>query len=77
MNPKPWNKPQPSSDENQNNDGASAAGEVVGGVVEGVGEVVGGSLEAAGGCAEGCGGCAAAVLIALFAAAGTAMAVVM
>ena len=80
MNPKPWNKPQP-GDDGQNNDAGNTAGnivegagEIVGGAMDAVGSIAGGSLEAAGGCAEGCGGCSAAILIALFATAGTAMA---
>ena len=47
-----------------------AAGEVAGSAIEGAGS----ALEAAGGCAEGCGGCSLAVLVTLFAAAGSAMA---
>jgi len=77
-NPKPWNRPQ-SGDENQNNnaaaDGGSAAGEIVGGALEATGEIVGGALEVAGGCLDGCSGCSIAILITLFATAGTAMAV--
>jgi hypothetical protein len=47
---------------------AGGAIEVAGGVLEGAGEA------AAGGCAEGCGGCSLAVLVTLFATAGTALA---
>lgn len=50
---------------------ASGAAEVAGSVVEGAGSV----LEGAGSLAEGCGGCSLAVLLALFAFAGTAAAV--
>ena len=81
---KPWNIPQPQPDDGTN-DGTSPGGkmvegaaEVVGGVVEGAAEVAGAGLEVAGGClggvADGCGGCSLAILITLFAAAGSAMA---
>ena len=47
-------------------------------VLNGIADVASGTLEAAGnvagGCAEGCGGCSLAVLLMLFASAGTAMA---
>jgi hypothetical protein len=74
--PKPWHKPQP-GDENDNSSAADAgsnAANIIGGVAEGAGEIAGGALEVAGGCADGCGGCSLAILITLFAAGGTAMA---
>ena len=49
-------------------------GNVAAGAIEGAGEVAGAAIEGAGGCADGCGGCSLALLITLFAAAGTAMA---
>src|SRR5262245_26215931 len=52
-----------------------AVGNVAGGAIEAAGEVAGGALEAAGGCADGCGGCSLALLVTLFAAASTAMAI--
>lgn len=53
---------------------AEVAGAVAGGAIEAAGEVAGGAIEiAAGGCAEGCSGCSLAVLVLLFAAAGSAM----
>jgi hypothetical protein len=80
---KPWNKPQ-DDHEKQNVDilgdgglvdsaGAdiiSAASNAGGSVVEGAGA----ALDVAGGCADGCAGCSLAILVTLFAAAGTAMA---
>ncbi len=52
-----------------------AGAEVVSAGAEIAGEIAGGAAETAGGCLEGCGGCAAAMLLMLFGAAGTALAV--
>src|SRR5688572_27836500 len=49
-------------------------GSVAAGAIEGAGSAAGAALEGAGGCADGCGGCSLAILVTLFAAAGTAMA---
>ncbi len=53
-----------------------AAGDVVAGGAEVVGEVASGALEGIGAVAEGCGSCSLAVLVMLFAAVGTAFALV-
>ena len=59
----------------------SGAGDLAAGAIEGAGELAGaaiegagGALEVAGGCAEGCGGCSLALLVLMFAAAGSALA---
>ena len=84
--PKPWHKPQPGDD--GNNSTAADAGNALGGLAEGAADVAGGALEAtgsvadaaggvlegAGGCLDGCSGCSLAILVTLFAAAGTATA---
>ena len=58
------------------------AGDLAAGAIEGAGEVAGAAIEGAGsalevasGCADGCSGCSLALLVTLFAAAGTAMAI--
>lgn len=74
--PKPWHKPSPPAD-GGTADAGSAAGNLVDGAAEVAGgalEVAGGALDVAGGCLDGCSGCSLAILVTLFAAAGTAMA---
>jgi hypothetical protein len=51
-------------------DAAGTAADAAGSALEGAGS----AFDAAGGCLEGCGSCSLAVLLMLFAAAGTAMA---
>lgn len=56
----------------------SAALDAAGTVADAAGialEGAGSAIDAAGGCAEGCGGCSLAILVTLFAAAGTAVAI--
>jgi hypothetical protein len=52
-------------------DAAGTVADAAGSALEGAGS----ALEAAGGCADGCGGCSLAILVTLFAAAGTAVAI--
>lgn len=81
--PKPWNVPQPPPEDQNTQSGSTAgniiegAGELASGALEAVGSVAEGAgslLEGAGGCLDGCSGCSLAILITLFATAGTAMA---
>jgi hypothetical protein len=51
-------------------DAAGSVADAAGSALEGAGS----ALEAAGGCLDGCGGCSLALLVTLFAATGTAMA---
>ena len=86
--PKPWEAaPQPEEEENTGPPVADGggSGDLLGGAADagigglnaasGAAELAGGALEGAGGCLEGCAGCSAAILLLLFTAAGTAMAV--
>ncbi len=50
-----------------------AGADVAGGALDAA-DLAGGALEGLGGCADGCGGCSLAVLVMLFATAGSAMA---
>jgi hypothetical protein len=82
--PKPWHKPQPPATDSGGGDAGSAAGniaeglgEIAGGALDAVGsvaEATGGVLDIAGGCLDGCSGCSLAILVTLFAVAGTATA---
>lgn len=84
--PKPWHKPQQDHEEEQNGtvdggDVGSGAGDLAAGAADAAGEVAGAALEGAsaaldvaGGCADGCSGCSLAILVTLFAATSTAMA---
>lgn len=87
--PNPWDRPHPDQDEQGESrvvdgsgtgdasDGVGSAADLVSGAADlasGVADVAGGTLEVLGGCADGCGGCSLAVLVTLFAAAGSAMA---
>jgi hypothetical protein len=57
--------------------GVADMADAAGGALEGAGsalEGAGSALDVAGGCLDGCGGCSLAILLTLFAAAGTAMA---
>jgi hypothetical protein len=75
--PKPWHKPQPPSTDGGGADAGSAAGNIIDGAAEVAGgalEAVGGAVDIAGGCLDGCSGCSLAILVTLFAVAGTATA---
>ena len=87
VQPKPWHKqPQPPTNEDDTpavvdgsgtGDVIDAGLNVAGGALDAAGTAIdaaGTALDAAGGCLDGCGGCSLALLVTLFAAAGTAMA---